>query len=259
MITIVVANQKGGVGKTTSVIDIAAALAEHRKKVLVIDLDQSRNLSKYMRYDPERKTINEVLRAECNAIDAIQHMEDFGFDLIASSPALSRADRDFVDAEDPYLLADVIDILRNDPSVKYDYVLVDNSPSRSILLTMSYVAADQILIATDCDEGSIDGCKEIYADVEKLRSSRHALSHARILGIILTRAERITSIYKVAREEVEEIAASIPEKPFVMDVRKAAIASEAKFFKVPIRVRDKNSNPALDYDEIAKEIIKRTK
>jgi chromosome partitioning protein len=256
MKTIIIANQKGGVGKTTTAIDLAAALHAYGKKILLIDLDQSGNLSSYMKSDPSKKTINEVLRVECNINEAIQHMDTA--DLIASSPALSRADRDFVEAEDPYLLADVVDILNKDKNLDYDYIIVDNSPSRTILQTMANIAADYLICPTDMDEASISGLRSTFHDIHKLRNSRHGLSHAEILGIIITRAEKNTSIYKAAREEIMEFAESIPEKPFVMDVRKSTVASEAKLMKVSIRERKKTSKPAADYEAIAVEIIRRT-
>lgn len=255
MKTIVVANLKGGVGKTTSVIDISAALTAQGKKVLIIDLDQSMNLSAYLQSDASYKTINEVLRVECPITDAIQHKEDF--DLIASSPALSRADRDFIDAEDPFLLADVIDILDKDETLDYDYVVVDNSASRTILLTMAYIAADYIVIPTDCDDASLKGVRAIYEDVKKLRTSRHAFSHAKILGIIITRAKKRTSVFADAKEMMLTLAASIPEKPFVMEIREASVVTEAKKLKIPIRKRRPKSNPAMDYEDVVREIVAR--
>lgn len=259
MITIALANQKGGVGKTTTAIEICASMAAKGKKVLAIDLDQSRNLSKYLDADSSRKTINEVLRVECHFSEAIQHIDSLGIDLIASSPALSRADRDFVEAQDPFLLADVIDLIKNDPDYDYDYAVIDNSPSRSILLTMAYIASDYILLATDVDDGSLDGTRQIYDDIVKLSSSRHAMTDAKILGIVITRAEPNTSIYSVAHGILSEFADTIPEKPFVMHVRKSTVVSEAKLLRTSIRSRKKNCKPAVDYDMITDEIINRTK
>ena len=95
--------------------------------------------------DFSKPSIYDVLHADASYEDAIQHLEFF--DLIPASEKLSRADREFIGKDDGFILADFVDMIRND----YDFIFVDNAPSRNILLTMTYIASDYIIIPTECD------------------------------------------------------------------------------------------------------------
>ncbi|MBO4913128.1 MAG: ParA family protein, partial [Butyrivibrio sp.] len=175
------------------------------------------------------------------------------YSFIASSKELSKAERQFVDYDDIFLLKDVIDAVGDE----YDFVLIDNGPSRSILLTMSYVAADYIISPTDCDDGSIDGIKEVYADLQEIRAKKRPISKAKLLGILLTKYER-TIMHQEAENTIEEIANETDDKPFVMTIRKAITASESKSARESMQEYQHNSNPAADYRAVAKMIVKKT-
>lgn len=250
--TICIANQKGGVGKTTTSIEIAASLVLDNKKVLVIDFDQQRNLSKYVGAELNSHNIFQVLTGLCPINEAIQHTND-GFDIIPASDELSLADKKFTDpTEDIFLLSDVIDIVNN----SYDYVIIDNSPSRNILIQMSYVAADGIILPTESDIGSIDGIYAIYADVEKFKNNRNKLSHAEFLGFILNKYEK-TNIYALAIDNLKIAREKINPDAFIATVRKASVASEAKTMMQSIQTYKKWSTTAIDYRKIAEIIIKK--
>lgn len=250
MKVIAIANQKGGVGKTTSTIELAAAVAGKGNKTLIIDFDQQCNLSKYCGADLSYPSIYDVLHAKVGIEEAIQKTD--AFDVIIASDALSVADREFVASEDIFLLADVVSLIQD----KYDYIFIDNSPSRNILLTMAYIAADYVIILTECDDGSLDGICAIENDVRKLRDGRLHCSKAHILGIILTKQER-TDMHSVAIEKIEQITEEWPYKPFVMPIRKSIVVSECKTFQESLYVYKPDSNPAIDYKNVADELIKR--
>ena len=250
--TICIANQKGGVGKTTTTIEIAASLYDEGRRVLVIDFDQQRNLSKYVGADLSLPSIYQVLNGECRVTDAIQQTAD-GFDIIPASDELSMADKKFTDpTEDIFLLADAIELVKDN----YDYVIIDNSPSRNVLIQMSYVAADGIIMPTESDIGSIDGIYAIYADVMKFKNNRNKLSHAEFLGFILNKYEK-TNIYALAIENLETAKKQINEDAFIIPVRKASVASEAKTMMESIQKYKKWSTTAIDYRKVATEIIKK--
>lgn len=253
-IVLAIANQKGGVGKTTTAIELAAAFHEEGKKVLIIDLDQQCNLTSYVNADVENvPTIYDILHAKAPVVDGIQHLKYY--DVIASSSSLSRADREFVDSEDVYLLGDLLRI--DDIQNVYDYIIIDNSPSRNILLTMAYIAADHVIIPTECDDGALDGIIAINNDLKKLRESRAHYTDADVLGLILVKYER-TVMHDVAYKlDLSEIAKVIGSDPFIMNVRKSISVSESKKEKKPLQEYDKYSNPAADYRKIVKEIMKR--
>lgn len=249
MKTIAICNQKGGVGKTTTAIELAVCLHNKNKKVLLVDFDQQGNLSQYVDISKD-KNIYGVLHVDYPLEEAIQSKEFF--DVIASSKQLTRADREFIGQDDVYLLSDVFEMI----SDRYDFVIIDNSPSRNILLNMAYVAADYVIVPTECDAGSISGILAIEEDIKSLRESRNAMSHATIAAIILTKYEK-TIMHETAKEELEEIASTeIKGNPFVMIVRKSIRASEAKSMLKSMQEYDKYGNPATDYRKITDKLLK---
>ena len=253
MVVIAIVNQKGGVGKTTTVIEIAHILSEDGYRVLAIDFDSQANFTTYLGEDKTSdNNIFRVLNADIPVEDAIKHVD--GYDFICGSKALSKSDKTFIEYDDVFLLSDVLESVRD----KYDFVLIDNGPSRSTLLTMSYVASDYIVVPCSCDDGGTDGVEEVYNDLQEMRSARHTISHARILGIILTAYEK-TNMHADAWDRIEQLQNNIEEKPFIDKVRKAITVSEAKTARESLQQYDKYSNPAMDYRRIVKEIIERTK
>jgi chromosome partitioning protein len=247
-----IVNQKGGVGKTTSTIELASAFAINKKKVLVIDLDQQGNLTKYVGADLEVPTIFDVLQAECATVDAIQTCGLF--DVITSSKELSKADRTFTEYEDLFLLEDVIKPVIDN----YHYILIDNGPSRSTLLTMAYVASDGIVIPTEADDGSIDGILEVINDIAKVRDGKHPLSHAKVELLLLNKFEN-TVMHLSAKETLEGISEDMADKPLVGTIRKSIIASESKSFRQSIQEYAPKNNAAEDYRDVAKKLARRLK
>lgn len=253
MITISVANQKGGVGKTTTSIELAAALTKAGKKILLIDFDQQSNLTKYVGLTGEKPTIDEVLSGTGTIEDAIRSAGDY--DVITSTESLSSADRRYIGAQDIFLLSDIRDIIGE--QYDYDYMIIDNSPARNVLLNMAYIASDYIIIPTECDQGSIDGIMAIDEDIRKFRDGKRSFSKARIMGFILTKYEK-TIMHSESFRELEEIRDRLEPEAFIMPVRKSIVVSETKLMHEPLQKSYKDSNPARDYRAVAKEIIRRT-
>ncbi|WP_026511236.1 MULTISPECIES: ParA family protein [unclassified Butyrivibrio] len=247
-----IVNQKGGVGKTTSTIELAAAFVAQKKKVLVIDLDQQGNLSKYVNADLSKPTIFDVLQAESATIDAIQKCGTF--DVIASSKELSKADRTFTEYQDLFLLEDVIKPIKDN----YHFILIDNGPSRSTLLTMAYVASDGIVIPTEADDGSIDGIWEVHNDLVTYRDGAHPVSHAKIELLLLNKYEN-TVMHQNAKEALQDISSEISDNPLVETIRKSIIASESKSFRQSIQEYSPKNNAAEDYRSVAKKLVRRMK
>ena len=243
-----VINQKGGVGKTTSTIDLANAVASKKKKVLIIDLDQQGNLSKYVGANLDYPTIYDVLQAESPIADAIQKCGRV--DVIASSKELSKADKEFVEHDDIFLLEDVIELVKDN----YDYIFIDNAPARSTLLTMAYVASDNIVIPVEVDDGAIDGVDEVYNDVIKYRQGKRPITEAKISMLMLNKYEN-TIMHQNAKEKLEDKSEEFEDHPLVVTIRKGIVASESKCFKEPIIDYDPNSNVSNDYILAAKKLM----
>lgn len=250
MIVLSVANQKGGVGKTTTSIELGVSLAKKNKRVLLLDFDQQANLSKYVGADLESASIYEVLHGNVPIMNAIQHVAHL--DILTASSKLSLADREFIGNDDVFLLADLCDVLKENDA--YDIIIIDNGPTRNVLLTMSYIASDYLLVPTECDDGSLDGILAIDQDLRKLRDGKRSYTKAQILGFILTKNEK-TVMHHEANEELIKIAQMINKDAFVLPVRKSIAASEAKTVHQSLQDYEAWSNPAIDYRKIADWIL----
>ncbi len=191
-------NSKGGVFKTGFTVEIGAALKDRGYKVLVIDMDQQSSLSNHVEADLSKNTIWNVLHTECDIHDAIQKTNFF--DIICGSDKLAKIDRQFVDNDDRYILVDELENIRED----YDVVLIDNGPSRTILVEMTICACDYIIIPTMPDEGSLDQVDTTIQEVEALVNNRNHDSHAKIIGYALTMFEGNTLYCQDALERLNQ-------------------------------------------------------
>lgn len=249
-----IASSKGGVAKSTSTVEIATVFHNMGHRVLVIDLDENCSLSKNVGAEINtKKTIYEILHGNINVFDAVQKNELF--DIITGSKSLSLVAQEFIDRDDVYLLADLMGILKDD----YDFIFIDNAPSRSLLLTMTYIAADYVIIPTVCDDSSTDMVLETENDINALVNNRHHDSHAKIIGYLLTWYKKTTNMHGVALEKLQEIANEKEVPPFVMVVSEAIKASEVKTYHTAICNIAKSSKIGREYYDIAEEILKRIK
>lgn len=247
-IIISIANQKGGVGKTTTSIELAACFQAHNYKTLVIDLDQQANLTKYLSANPYANGIYQVLKGSADIKEVIQHYAEF--DIICASEELSKADKEFGGYRDALILKKVLKPINDE----YDFILLDNSPARNRLLDMTYITSDYIIIPAEAEEGSIYGIKAIFKDLHAYKEDD--FSDADVLGIILTKAER-TSMHDYGEEQIRKALDEEGSDAFLMKVRKSIVASEVKSEGTSMQAGKKSSNPASDYRDIAEEILKR--
>ena len=249
--TIGVVNQKGGAGKTTSVIEIANNLANFEKKVLVIDIDSQVGLTHYVPVDETKPSLYDIFHGKISVEDAIQHLDKI--DVITASTDLSKADKEFVDYDDIFLLKDIIEIIQE----RYDYILVDTGPSRSILLSMVYVASDFIIVPNYADAGSSYGVDKVYTDLLEVRSGKRPISNAKIIALVLNnyRANEVND--QALFDTLKEKAENIEENPMVMAIRSSTAVKACKSLRLSIMDYDKHSAAALDFRDFTWELLQK--
>ena len=244
---IMISNQKGGVGKTTTTLELCSLFGK-KYRVLGIDLDSQRNFSMYAGADLEDvPTVNEVLNAQVLLEDAVQHLDNF--DILVGSKALAEASKTFGEPDDIYLLQDILEDVED-----YDYIFIDNAPARSPLLYMSYVVSDYIIAPAECDDGALEGLRELGTDINRFKKRKQ--THVKVLGLLLNKTEN-TVMHNLAYEEMEEIGAELGCKPFQTTIRKSITVAEAKAARQSINEYAKTNNSAKDHKKLMKEIEKR--
>ena len=241
-------NMKGGCGKTTSTIELAACFRQLDYKVLAVDLDQQANLTEYTSADPFVKGIYDVLSDDIPCSSVIQHTEEF--DVLAGSDKLSKADKTFSDPLDVLKLKKVLKSVSDD----YDFILIDNNPARNVLLNMSYIASDFVIIPAEAEEGSLKGIRSVYDDLKKFRQAEW--TNADVVCVILSKFER-TGMHKYMLEKIQECIAAEDSTAQVFTVRKSIAANECKTEGTSMQIGKHNSKPAEDYRHIADELIKK--
>ena len=244
---IMISNQKGGVGKTTTTLEICSILGKSYK-VLGIDMDAQRNFSMYAGANLEDvPTINEVLSAEVLLENAVQNVHNF--DILISSKKLADAAKTFGEPDDIFLLQDILEDANN-----YDYVIIDNAPARSPLLYMSYIACDYIIPVAECDDGALEGLNEILSDIDRFKKRNQ--THVKVLGLLLTKYEN-TVMHQMAYETLQEIGERLGGMPFSTKIRKSIVVSESKTARTSINEYSPQNTAARDYSDLCKEIVTR--
>ena len=242
---IAIANQKGGVGKSTTAAAIAAGLHLAGYKVLSVDLDGQGNLTNTMQADSGQYTALDVLTGTATAKQAIQRT-DSG-DLIAASPLLSGVDKE-LDAVDA--LRGALQPIRGG----YDFIIIDTPPALGIVTLNAFTAANSVIIPAGADAYSLQGVEQLYSTIQAVqRRANPALS---IMGIVLTRHSGRAILTRDLAEVIENTAAAIGTKVFNTRIREGIAIKEAQAMRQSIFTYAPKSNPAADYSRLLDEILK---
>jgi chromosome partitioning protein len=252
---ICITNQKGGVGKTTTSINLAAALGHLGKRVLLIDMDPQGNSSSgfgLKRHEYQDKTIYQVLIGECRLDEIILPTQEGGVWVAPATPDLVGAEIDLVDAPDrEYRLKDAVSSL---PDGRFDFVLIDCPPSLGLLTVNSLVAAGSFLVPLQCEYYALEGLSQLLTTAGLVKKSLNPDLH--ILGIILTMFDTRNNL---SHQVSEEIRQHFAEKVFNSVIPRSIRLSEAPSHGKSIISYDPKGIGALRYLELAREVLQRSK
>jgi len=246
---IAIANQKGGVGKTTTTINLSAALALNGKKVLVIDMDPQGNTTSGLGIEKNNldNTVYELLLGECSIKEAIIKDAVKGVSLIASNVNLAGAEIELIDKEKKeYRLRNEIEWIKDD----YDFIIIDCPPSLSMLTINAMTTADSVLVPIQCEYYALEGLSQLIHTINLVKE--RLSPDLNMEGVVFTMYDSRTNL---SEQVVENVKANISHKVFKTMIPRNIRLAEAPSYGIPITEYDKKSQGAQAYIELAKEII----
>lgn len=244
---ITIANQKGGVGKTTTAVSLASGMKRKGYNVLLVDTDPQCNASDtYRAKIKETATLFDLFEEETDISEAIQKTE-YG-DIIPCDPLLISADNKYLQAGREYILKDMLEPIKNN----YDYVIIDTCPFLGVLLANAITAADGLIIPSIPDRYSLQGLGELNKTITAV--TRHSNKNLSVLGLLFVMCEENTKLSKEILGSMEEIEKAFRTKTFVSRIRRTVKVKEANTNRKPLFFYSPYCTAALDYENLIKEI-----
>ena len=249
------ANQKGGVGKTTTTINLGAALAELGKKILLIDLDPQGNASTGLGvgYDKRETTTYELIAGDASPADAILPTDVQNLWIVPATTDLSSADIELISNEKrSFLLRDALSQTAMDP-FGFDFILIDCPPSLNILTVNAMVAADNVIVPLQSEFFALEGLSQLMLTVREIRDTANA--KLRIGGIVLTMHDKRNNLSQQVEADARD---NLGDLVFKTVIPRNVRLSEAPSFAMPVLSYDPTSKGSIAYRDLAKEVIKTT-
>ena len=244
-----VVNQKGGVGKTTTAVNLTAALTEAGKKVLLCDFDPQANATSGLGVDKRKikQSVYDVVINDVPAQTAIVHTE-FG-DVLPSSADLAGAAVELLSVTEPsFRLKNALTAVRND----YDVILIDCPPSLELLTINSLAASDGILVPVQCEYYALEGLADLMVTLRLIKKRTNPSLD--IFGVVLTMFDGRTNF---STQVAQEVRRHFPGKVFATVIPRNVRLAEAPSHGLPVTVYDRHSRGAVSYKALTQEIIKK--
>ena len=253
---IAVANQKGGVGKTTTTINLSAALAEAGYRVLVVDLDPQGNASTGLGIEQSDRefTTYELLLEDIDLKDIIQSSTIEDLAIIPATVDLSSADLELVSNEKrSFLLRDALRQTQID-EFEFDFILIDCPPSLNLLTVNAMIAANTVLVPLQSEFFALEGLSQLMLTIREVRQAGNR--DLRIEGVVLTMYDKRNNLSQQVEQDARD---NLGDLIFKTVIPRNVRLSEAPSFAMPVLMYDSTSKGALAYRELAQELIEKNK
>ena len=247
---IAVTNQKGGVGKTTTAVNLSACIAEQGKKVLLVDIDPQGNATSGLgKADQVENTVYDVLIGEATAREATVDTGFGALSLIPTAIELAGAEIELVGVEDrEHLLKNALVEIKDD----YDYIFIDCPPSLSLLTLNALTAADSVLIPIQCEYYALEGVGQLVNTIKLMRKKLNP--GLAVEGILLTMFDGRTNL---CAQVVQEVRNHFRDEAFDTMIPRNVRLSEAPSYGLPIHLYDGRCSGTQAYRELARELLER--
>lgn len=248
---IAIANQKGGVGKTTTAINLSACLAEAGKKVLTIDIDPQGNTTSGLGVESKdiTNTVYEMLLGECSLEECIVKTEMENLEVVPADVNLAGAEIDLINIEDrEFIMKKSVETIKSN----YDYIIIDCPPSLNMLTVNAMTTANSVLVPIQCEYYALEGLTQLIHTINLVK--RKLNPSLEIEGVVFTMYDARTNL---SLQVVENVKNNLKQKIYNTIIPRNIKLAEAPSYGMPINLYDSRSTGAESYRNLAKEVMER--